>query len=173
MKEEARKPLGRGQRWIPHPLLSLLLIVIWILLQNSFSVAHLLLGIALGIIFPLMTASFWPDRPNVHNYGKALAYFVMVVGDIVVANIEVARLILFSKVEDLHTCWVRVPLELTSPEAITLFAGTITMTPGTVSCDLSSDGRSLLVHCLDEPDPEAVVQRMKSRYEARLMEIFT
>ena len=50
--------------------------------------------------------------------------------------------------------------------------GTITMTPGTVSCDLSADGRSLLVHCLDAPDAEDTVRQMKERYEDRLKEIF-
>lgn len=164
---------GLLRRLLPHPLMTLLLIVIWILLQNGFSFAHLLLGSVLGVVFPLFTSSFWPDRPDIHNYGKAFIYFLIVVGDIVVANVQVARLILFRRPQDLNTCWVCVPLELTSPEAITLFAGTITMTPGTVSCDLSADGRSLLVHCLDEADPAAAVARMKSRYEARLLEIFT
>ena len=65
-----------------------------------------------------------------------------------------------------------IPLELRSPEAITALAGTISLTPGTVSCDLSADGRSLLVHCLDAPDAEEAVRQMKERYEARLMEIF-
>ena len=65
-----------------------------------------------------------------------------------------------------------LPLELRSPEAISVLAGTITMTPGTVSCDLSADGRSLLVHCLDAPDAEDAVRAMKDRYEARLKEIF-
>ena len=65
-----------------------------------------------------------------------------------------------------------MPLALTSPEAITVLAGTITMTPGTVSAELSADGRALLVHGLDVPDPEALVAEIKSRYEARLLEIF-
>jgi multicomponent K+:H+ antiporter subunit E len=53
-----------------------------------------------------------------------------------------------------------------------VLAATITMTPGTVSSDLSADGRSLLVHCLDAKDGEEAVRQMKSRYEARLKEIF-
>ena len=44
-----------------------------------------------------------------------------------------------------------------TPEAIAVLAGTITMTPGTVSADLSADGRALLVHCLDTGDPAATV----------------
>ena len=101
-----------------------------------------------------------------------LRYSVMVIGDIVVANIDVARLILFRRSSELRTRWVSVPLELSSPEAITVLAGTVTMTPGTVSCDLSADGRHLLVHCLDAPDAEQIVREIKTRYEARLKEIF-
>jgi len=89
-----------------------------------------------------------------------------------VANLQVARLILFRRSDQLRVRWVTLPLELRSPEAITVLAGTITMTPGTVSCDLSADGRSLLVHCLDAPDAEEAVRQMKVRYEARLKEIF-
>jgi multicomponent K+:H+ antiporter subunit E len=65
-----------------------------------------------------------------------------------------------------------VPLEIRAPEAITTLASTITLTPGTVSSDLSDDGRSLLVHCLDAPDGDEVVAQIKQRYEARLKEIF-
>lgn len=158
--------------WLPHPLMTLLLILIWVLLQNSLSLGNVVLGVFLGVLFPLLTCSFWPDRPRVRNYRKAIGYFLMVIGDIVVANIEVARLIVFARVSSLRPRWICVPLTLTQPEAITLLAGTVTMTPGTVSCDLSADGRHLLVHCLDEPDPDAAVQRIKTRYEARLLEIF-
>jgi multicomponent K+:H+ antiporter subunit E len=166
------QPETPARRLFPHPLLSFVLVIVWILLQNSFSFAHLLLALFLGWGIPCLTASFWPARPHIRSYRKALTYALLVCGDIVVANLTVAKLILFRSPESLHTCWVRVPLDLTTPEAITLFAGTITMTPGTVSADLSADGRSLLVHCLDAPDPEGTVAMMKTRYEARVKEIF-
>jgi multicomponent K+:H+ antiporter subunit E len=159
-------------RWVPHPLLTLTLTGIWLLLINSFDIGSLLVGLVLGLSIPRVTASFWPDRPHIQNYGKAFAYVLLVLYDIVVANMLVARIILFRPVNSLHTCWVCIPLDLTNPEAITVFAGTITMTPGTISCDLSADGRALLVHCLDAPDRAAAVRDMKTRYEARLKEIF-
>ena len=65
-----------------------------------------------------------------------------------------------------------IPLEIRTPEAITVLAGTITLTPGTVSCDLSECGHALLVHCLHAPDPDSVVLDIKTRYESRLKEIF-
>lgn len=160
------------QRWVPHPLLTVTLTLIWLLLANGFSLGGLIVGLVLGLTIPRITASFWPDRPHIQNYGKAVAYVLLVIYDVIVANVQVALIILFRPLKSLNTCWVCVPLELTNPEAITVFAGTITMTPGTVSCDLSADGRALLVHCLDAPDPEATVRDMKTRYEARLMEIF-
>jgi multicomponent K+:H+ antiporter subunit E len=84
----------------------------------------------------------------------------------------VAYTIIFKSNRSIHSRWVTIPLELTSPEAITVLAGTITMTPGTVSADLAADGRSLLVHCLDAEDPDAVRDEIKHRYERRLKEIF-
>ena len=64
------------------------------------------------------------------------------------------------------------PLDIFSPEAITILAGTITLTPGTVSADLSDGGHSLLVHALDVDDADAMRDEIKDRYERRLKEIF-
>jgi multicomponent K+:H+ antiporter subunit E len=160
------------QRWLPHPILAAALVVLWMLLLNDFSIGGLLVGCVLAILISILTSQFWPDRPHIRSYTKALQFLAIVAWDVIVANVIVARLILFTPVDKLETRWVTVPIELKTPEAIALLAGTITMTPGTVSSDLSADGRSLLVHCLDAPDVEVAVREMKARYEARLMEIF-
>ena len=161
-----------AQRWLPHPMLSAVLVLLWLLLQNSVSLGGLLLGLLLGIVIPRMTSHFWPDRPPIRHYRKTTAYLLLVAWDVVVANIQVSRLILFRPVAKMSVRWVTLPLELRSPEGITVLAATITMTPGTVSCDLSADGRALLVHCLDAPDVEDAVRQMKTRYEMRLQELF-
>jgi multicomponent K+:H+ antiporter subunit E len=156
----------------PHPHLTMMLTGVWLLLVNSVSAGSVVLGLILGIIIPIQTAAYWPDRPVLRNPLKMAAYVLVVLWDIVVANVAVARIILFKRNEDMRPAWIVVPLELTSPEAITVLAGTITMTPGTVTAMLSADHRSLLVHCLDTDDPDAVRDEIKSRYERRLMEIF-
>ena len=53
-----------------------------------------------------------------------------------------------------------------------MLAGTITLTPGTVSADVSEDGKALLVHALDAENPDEVRDDIKQRYERRLKEIF-
>ena len=160
------------RRVLPHPFLSLTLLVVWVALVNEVTPGSAVLGALIGLLLPMATRPFWPDRPRLRRPLKAAAYLGIVLHDIVVANIQVARLILFRRNDELRSAYVTVPLELTSPEAITVLAGTITMTPGTLSAELSADGRALLVHGLDVPDPPGLVAEIKSRYEARLLEIF-
>jgi multicomponent K+:H+ antiporter subunit E len=159
-------------RYLPHPLMALTLTLFWMILLNDFSVGGFVLGAALGIGITQLTARLWPGSPRIHSYSKVIAYVLLVLWDIIVANVQVASLILFRRNADLKPAFISIPLDIRTPEAITLLAGTITMTPGTVSCDLSADGRSLLVHGLHIKDVPAAIADIKQRYEARLKEIF-
>lgn len=160
------------QGLLPHPFLTLLLATVWVLLQNDFSWGMAVFGLILGIIIPIGTAQWWPDRPLGIRPLRLLSYCLMVVWDILVANVQVAWIVLTKSNSRMQPAWVVVPLDLRQPEAITILAGTITLTPGTVSADLSDEGHSLLVHALDAPDPQAVCDEIKDRYERRLKEIF-
>jgi multicomponent K+:H+ antiporter subunit E len=159
-------------RLFPHPVLSILIVIVWMLLLNSLSFGGFVVGTAVAIVVPLLTAPFWPDRPQLKLGWPVLDYAGVVMWDIIVANFHVAWLILFRRNASLRSRWLVIPLDVQSPEAITTLAGTISLTPGTVSSDVSADGRALLVHALDVDDPEAEVARIKQRYEARLMRIF-
>ncbi|MEP1588041.1 MAG: Na+/H+ antiporter subunit E [Tateyamaria sp.] len=165
--------MARCFHWLmPHPFLTVLLAVVWILLQNEFSAGMAVFGLILGILIPWGTSIWWPDTPKGFRIGKMVPYCLMVIWDIIVANIQVAWIVLSVPNSKLKPAWVVIPLDLVQPEAITVLAGTITLTPGTVSADLSSEGHSLLVHVLHTDDPDAVVDEIKTRYEARLKEIF-
>jgi len=161
-----------ASRILPHPLISLVLVLVWLLLVNTVTLNALVFGAILGILIPLFTRPYWPEVPRLRSPRMIVEYGLVVLWDIVVANIEVARIILFMPKDKMRPGWITVPLDVRSPEAITVLAGTVTMTPGTVSSDLSACGRALLVHCLHAPDPDAVRDQIKSRYERRLMEIF-
>jgi len=160
------------RRLFPHPLLSAWIVVVWMLLNNDLAFGHLILGLALGIFIPLGTSAYWPGRPHVRAPLMMIEFAVVVLWDIVVSNVQVAYLILFRRSASLQSRFITIPLDLKTPEAITVLAGTITMTPGTVSADVSADGRSLLVHCLDTNGPEDTIAQIKERYERRLKRIF-
>ena len=157
---------------LPHPFITLILTLVWTLLQNEVSPGMVVFGVILGILIPWITAVWWPDTPRGFRLGRMALYSIMVMWDIMVANVHVAWIVLTRSNASLRPAWVVIPLDLKQPEAITILAGTITLTPGTVSADLSDGGHSLLVHALDCPDPDAVRDEIKHRYERRLKEIF-
>lgn len=160
------------RKLFPHPRLTVLLIIVWMMLYNTVSLGTFVFGLIMGILIPLATTPYWPDRANIKNFPMIAEYAAVVLWDIIVANFIVARTILFVPNREIHSNWVTIPLEIRSPEAIAALAGTITMTPGTVSADTSADGRSLLVHCLNSKDVDTVRDEIKQRYERRLKEIF-
>lgn len=160
------------RRLFPHPALSVLLLVVWPLLVNELSVGTLVLSMVFAVVVPLITSRYWPDRPRIRFGPDLAAYVVIVLFDIVIANFQVAWIILTRRNRDLRCRWLTIPITLRSVEAITVLAGTISLTPGTVTSDISSDGRALLVHALDVGDPDAEIARIKQRYETRLLRVF-
>lgn len=155
----------------PQPLLSLTLLVIWLLVQMSFSLGNIIMGAILGFVVPLLTAKFWPDSPSIKSYPKLFKYIVVFLYDVLVANVQVAAWILGPQ-DKLRPRWLYMPLEVQDPFSITLLAATISLTPGTVSAHISADRKLLVIHCLNSPDDEAAVQGMKDRYEKPILEIF-
>lgn len=158
-------------RWLPHPLMSLTLLVIWLLLQNEVSVGHIVLGGIFAILIPLFTAPFWTESVTIRSWILGVRFALLVMWDIVVANVIVAQLILFRRPESLTPHFLVIPLATRNPYAIAILAGTITMTPGTLSADVDSERRHLLVHGLSVDDPDDVIRTIKQRYEAPLIEI--
>ena len=160
------------RKLFPHPYLTILLTLVWALLNKSFGPGVLLFGLILGTVIPIATAAYWPGRPRLSRPFRLGSYILLVMWDILIANIQVAIIVLFKRNEDMRPNWVSIPLDIKTPEAIAMLAGTITLTPGTVSADLSEQGKALLVHALDAPNPDEVRDAIKARYESRLKEIF-
>ena len=158
---------------LPHPLLTAVVALVWILLANRVSAGDVLVGIAIGIGVAKFTSAYWLDRPRLRSPLLIVEYGAIVLSDIIVSNIQVARLVLFRRGDTLRSRFITVALDLRSAEAIAVLAGTITMTPGTVTAEVSPDRRTLLVHCLDEAgDDDDAAARIKARYEDRLRRIF-
>lgn len=159
-------------KWLfPHPMLSLSLLVIWLLLVNSFSPAQMLLGAFLGWAIPRLTNDFLVDVPRIRKPFKLALFGLRVLCDIVVANLQVARLVLGPK-DRLVPAFVEMPLDARDEFVLAFLSSVISLTPGTVSASLSPDRRTLLLHALDASDPEGLVAEIKQRYEAPLLEIF-
>jgi len=156
---------------LPHPILTMFLCVMWMTLNSSFSAGHFVLGLFLGVIIPIFTSPFWEEKISLHKPLVFIEFFLIVMWDIVVSNIVVAKLIL-GKNSNLHPGFVAIELDIKHPFGISILSNTISLTPGTVSCDLTLDKKQLIVHFLDLKDPELAAKEIKNRYEKPLMEVF-
>jgi multicomponent K+:H+ antiporter subunit E len=159
---------------LPAPIISGVLFITWLMLNESASLGQMLLGAALALAIPWFTERVRADKPRPRAWATAARLAAVVLWDIIKSNIDVARRVLGPEA-NIQPRFFWLPLTIRDPHGIVLLAGIITTTPGTISADLSPDRTRLLVHalhCPDEAAAEAMVADIKARYEAPLMEIF-
>lgn len=171
MKPSPHTPAG-ARRWLAHPWLSAVIAASWLLLQGSLEPAHWIWGAVLGLVLPWLAHDFI-DAPvtPLRGIGALVRLLGLVLWDIVLANLTVARVVLDPRREP-QPAWIHVPYTLEDPRAVALLASIITMTPGTVSCVVEEEQRRILVHALDAPDPQAVADAIVQRYERPLKEVY-
>ena len=153
-----------------RPVLSVLLALAWLTLQQSLDLGNVLTACVLGWGLPRLLGGFLDPAAQPRSVARALRLGLTVLWDIIVSNITVARLVLSPRSVP-HPAWVKVPLTLTQPTAQALLASIITMTPGTVSAIVDEEGACIWVHALDCDDPAAVATDIDRRYQQPLMEI--
>ena len=158
-------------RFLPMPIHSLLLFVIWLLVNNTIAPGHLLLATFLAIVIPLMTAGMQTPQPKFRRPLLTVKYILMVLWDIIVANLEVALLVLGPS-KKLVPAFIAVPLDIQHEFPITILASTVSLTPGTVSAEISEDRQWLYVHVLHLSNKDQLIASIKQRYEQPLKEIF-
>jgi multicomponent K+:H+ antiporter subunit E len=156
---------------IPHPILSFTLLISWLLLNNTIAAGHIVLGTILSIFIPLLTASFWQEKVCVKNPLVLVKFVGLVLYDIIMANITVAKQVL-SPNNTLKPNFFKLPIKLEHPLAISVLSSTISLTPGTVSCDLSKDKSYLLIHGLSVENVEQEIETIQQRYKKPLLEVF-
>lgn len=157
-------------RLLPNPLISAAILIIW-LLMNGASIGQALLGLVLALLIPKLVGGLRPDHPRIRSPRTIVVLSFVVLHDIVKSAIDLALRILGPE-SRVRPVYFWVPLAVRDPHAIAALAGIITMTPGTLSADLSPDRRHLLVHCFHTDDVDATIAEIKDRYERRLLEIF-
>jgi multicomponent K+:H+ antiporter subunit E len=156
---------------LPSPLISLGLFAAWLLLSQSASPGHLLLALVLALALPWFSVRMRAERPRVEDWAALARLLPVVLWDIAKSNVDVARRVLGPEAA-IRPAFVWVQLSICDPHGIVMLAGIVTLTPGTVSADLSEDRRHLLVHALHCEDTAALVADIKSRYEAPLLQAF-
>ena len=153
-------------------VLGLLFVVIWLAISGSLTIANTLLGalvaiLSLSVVRHQLTVAetHWPRVPAIASLAllflKELALSAWTVAMLAIRPRLVLKPGIFA-----------YPLRVTSDFEITLLANLITLTPGTLSVDVSDDRATLYVHALDCSDVEATKRSIADGFEKKIMEAF-
>ena len=160
------------KRLLPAPLLSVALFVLWLMLNQSASAGHMLLGAILGLLIPVLLRGLRPLPVRIRRPMTILRLAFTVAYDTSVSNLTVVRFLMIKSYRKHGADFVHIPLELRDPNALAVLAMIVCITPGTSWAELSRDRSTLLLHALEVGDHAALVAHVKTRYERPLMEIF-
>jgi multicomponent K+:H+ antiporter subunit E len=164
--------MKKGRRSF-SPVLVLALLALWLLLAQSLAIAHLLLGLVLASLFAWAASTLRPLQAHVRRLDTAALLVLVVLRDIVLNNLHVARIVLSpARARGIRSGFVRIPLELRDPHGLAALAIIVTATPGTVWAGLTPASDVLTLHVLDLEDEAAVIALIKTRYEQPLRRIF-
>lgn len=157
---------------LPHPVLSFFLLIFWLILQQSVSVGHIVLGTAIGLAAGLATRALRLEKPVMRKPWLIVPLVAVVIVDVFRSNLAVAWIVLTERRTPQSAGFLRVPLDLKNRTALAFLAMILTATPGTVWLEFDEDAGELLLHVLDLVDEASWIDTIKNRYERRLLEIF-
>lgn len=157
--------------WLPSPLATLGLLALWLLLNQTVSPGHLLLGSILGLLGPLLLKLLDVPPLKLRRPGAILRLLGTFVIDMVRSNIAVARVIL-ANAPDRRAGFVRIPLRLRSRYGLAALACIITATPGTSWVSYDPATGMLVIHVLDLSEGDDWSALIERRYAGLLVEIF-
>jgi multicomponent Na+:H+ antiporter subunit E len=152
-------------------LLNILLSVAWGALTGNFTPSSLIFGF--GLAFVILWIGFRRSESSRYftRVVHAVEFGLFFISALISANIRMAITVLSPRLV-LRPAVVGVPLDLRSDAAITVLMNLITLTPGTLSLDVSSDRKVLFVHGLWVEDPDKFRREIKQGFERRVKELF-
>jgi len=152
-------------------LLNVLLAVAWGALIGDFSPINLTFGFVLSYL-TLWVVLKERERPAYfRRFPLALEFILFFLKELTLANLRMARTVLAPRLP-LRPAVVGIPIDLQNDAAIALLMNLITLTPGTLSLDISSDRKTLFVHTVWLENEEDFRREIKAGYERRVRELF-
>lgn len=157
---------------LPFPLLTVALLVLWLLLQQSWGLGQIILGSLIAIVAARALAALQPQRPRVRNLVSIAKLVGLVTVDVLRSNLAVARIVLEGRHHQQTAGFLMVPLALRDRTALAILACILTATPGSAWLEYDPARGVVLIHVLDLVDEQVWIDAIKNRYERLLLEIF-
>lgn len=152
-------------------LANVLLAAAWGAMTGSFDALNLAFGFVMGALaLSLIREQIGTDGYFGRGY-RVIGLILLFLKELVKSALKVAVTVLTPRL-DLKPGIIAFPLALERDIEITLLANLITLTPGTLSIDVSDDRKTLYVHCIDVPDVDAAIIDIRDGFERRIREVF-
>lgn len=151
-------------------LLNLILAIAWVALTGEFTPTNFFVGFILVYVTLRLTQQTADTQRYLRRVRVFISFIFFFLWELLVASVRVAGWVLKPRL-DMKPAVVRVPLDVTRDVEITLLANLITLTPGTLSLDVSPDKKSLFVHVFDVEDRDHFVRGIKHGFEQRVKEV--
>lgn len=143
----------------------------WLAVSGSFTIPNLFLGIVAGALsLALIRDHIRPDGRRIRPL-KLLSLLLLFIKELALSAWKVAVLVASPKMA-LKPGIFAFPLTVDRDFEITLLANLITLTPGTLSVDVSADRKVLYVHALDCSDPVGTRREIANGFEKKILEAF-
>jgi len=159
------------KRLLPHPIMTLCLLILWLVLHQSAGLGHILLGSVIAVLVSLAASAVITDKVTVKRPWKFVQLMALAGVDIVRSNIAVMS-VLFSPRPKPTAGFIEMRLELKDPFGLAILAVLLTATPGSAWLEYDRARSTVLIHVFDLVDADAWVETVKTRYETLLLEIF-
>ena len=160
------------RRFVPYPVLAVLLMALWLMLNRSLAPFDLLIGAVLGLALSRVMLVLDPNPPTIRRPLAIVQLLFIVVYDIIRSNFDMIAIVINLDRRTPTSGFVNIPLQLRSRYGLAALATIITSTPGTFWAAHDRRTGVLTIHVLDLVDESFWARNVKLRYERLLMEIF-
>ncbi|MBB6428444.1 Na+/H+ antiporter subunit E [Algisphaera agarilytica] len=151
-------------------LTNLLLALAWMAMAGSAGWASFLMGFAVSYAVIAWLGSLIGQTGYTRKLPQAIGFVFFILWQLILSNLRVAYDVI-TPAANRSPAVIGVPLDVTTDAQITLLANLITLTPGTLSLDLSEDRKTLYIHAMFAEDREAFCREIKDGFERRVLEL--
>lgn len=150
---------------------NVMLALTWGFLTGSLTSDTLVEGFIIGYLVLWLASPLYGPTTYFRKFRQAVSFILFFLQELVIATFRVARVVIDP---NLNICpaIIAVPLDVKTDLQITLLANLVTLTPGTLTLDISNDRRIMYVHAMHVEDVEQYRQEIKQGFERRIGELF-
>lgn len=156
---------------IAQILVQLFVAITWMTLQNVWTISQFILGFVLGLIGSYIVSRKTRTDLYFFHVFAAVELLIVFLYELIKSTLRVSYIVLHPRLPA-SPGLIAIPLDVQSDIQVTVFAGLITLTPGTFSVDVADDRSTLYIHTLEMGDPEQIAADLKSTFESRVRKVF-